>query len=345
MIELSLGEPGGAQQKFIKIARDYIVAENPRLLLAGFAYATAKGAETLVHSLDCDSWKQIDKRFVIGIHQGITEPEALRILQSQDKLSLRVFVPGWKLTIAALFSTPLYHPKVMLFRQGGGPKEELFVVSSANLTGSAIGASPKNFECGQITSLGQRSSIGKEFSSWWTKIWDQSRKVDETFINNYTHTRLQSFQKNPDLLRLVEHPDNISTASALWIEVGKASGIERHQVEFPFWLASFFGQPEKKRIDLTLVNKKKSWTGRPLTYKQTTFGVDIWRLGMPTVTMGGEPIQDRVIRFKRTPQAHRFEFAIADLDSSQSKKWLREASSFGHLGRTGGSHSRRCGYL
>ena len=345
MIKLSLSEPGGAQQEFIEIARDYIVAERPKLLLAGFAYVTTKGVNTLIHSLDSSAWKNMEKRFLIGVHQGITEPQALRMLRSQPKSSLRAYVPGQKLTQAALFSTPLYHPKTMLFRKGKGPKRELFVVSSANLTGSAIGPNSRNYECGQVTSLEAHNSIGQEFSSWWTGIWNNSRGVDTKFIKSYSSIRIRSFKKNPDLLRLVEPADDIQSATSFWIEVGKASGIERHQVEFPTSLASFFGKPQKKRIDLTLMRKNKMWSGRPLTHKRTTYGVDIWRLGMPTIKKGGEPIQDRVILFKRTPDVDRFEFEIADQGSSQSEKWLQESSAFGHLGRTGGSHSRQYGYV
>jgi len=345
MIKLSLSEPGGAQQDFIGIARDYIVTEKPKLLLAGFAYATTRGVNTLISALDCSAWTNIEKRFLIGVHQGITEPQALRMLCSQPKSSLRAYVPGHKLTQAALFATPLYHPKTMLFREGKGPNRELFIVSSANLTGGAIGPNSRNYECGQVTSLEAHSSIGQEFSGWWAGIWSGSRDVDTKFIDQYSSIRISSFKKNPDLLRLVESPENIQAATSFWIEVGKASGIERHQIEFPTSLVSFFGKPQKKRIDLTLIRKKKIWSGRPLTHKQTTFGVDIWRLGMPTVTMGGEPIQDRVILFKRTSDADRFEFEIADQSSSQFERWLRESSAFGHLGRTGGSHSRQYGYV
>ena len=345
MIKLSLSEPGGAQPEFIRIARDYIVAEKPKLLVASFAYVTTKGVNTLTHALDSSAWKNMEKRFLVGIHQGITEPQALNMLRSLPKSSLRAYVPDKRLTQAALFSTPLYHPKAMLFRKGNGPNRELFVVSSANLTGSAIGPSMSNYECGMVTSLEEHPSIGKQFSSWWMAIWSNSRDVDTEFTRRYSLVRIKSFKKNPDLLRLIEPEDDLQSATYFWIEVGKASGIQRHQTEFPTSLASFFGKPRKKRIDLTLIKGKKIWRGRPFTHKRTSYDVDIWRLGMPTIAMGGEPIQDRVIRFKRTPDADRFEFEIADHGSSQSEKWLKESSAFGNWGRTGGSYSRQYGYV
>ena len=345
MIELSLSEPGGQHQRFVEIVSDYLKAESPKLLLAGFAYATTKGADTLVRALDSGPWKQIEKRFVIGVHQGITEPKALRFLSSQSNLDVRAYVPGGKLTHVSLFATPLFHPKAMLFRAGKGPIGELLVVSSANLTGNAIGANPKNFECGLVISSNPDGPIAKQFSDWWKKIWNKSQQVDPKFIDRYSALRLGTFERNPDLLWQMEPSDDIAEAALFWIEVGQASGIERHQVEFPVGLASFFGPPVKQRVDLTLTRKKSVWAGRPLSYKQTTYGVDIWRLGMPTITMGGEPIQNRVILFKRTPHVGRFEFEIADHNSRPFCKWLRESGAYGHLGRTGGSHSRQYGYV
>src|SRR5690606_12259519 len=108
-----------------------------------------------------------------------------------------------------------------------------------------------------------------------------SLKATEDRIARYSSVRLGALIKNPDLLRIAEPEASISAARTFWIEVGKASGMDRHQVEFSASLAPFFGEPVTKRVDLTLRSKTNTWNNRPLSYKKTTFNVEIWRLGMP----------------------------------------------------------------
>ncbi len=347
MFYLSLSKPSASAQHFLELGKNYVDNIKPDSLCAGFAYASLNGAKRVLNKFASDDWDNIDKRFIIGLNQGITEPAAIRLLMLQPNLEVRLYIPGKKLILDALYAKPLFHAKVMFF-EGGNKKSNLFYISSANLTGAAIGSNPQNYECGQVTIFSSEKKYAKqvvEFKSWWDELWEHSRQVDDKVLDKYSNLRLSFFNRNPDTLSLTEPSSDIAEADYFWIEVGKASGIDRHQLEFPLHLVSFFGKPKKKRRNLTLRNDKGTWKGRPLSYKRTTYNVDIWRLGMPTIRMGGEWIQDRVIRFSRTNEKASFEFEVTDVGSNLAIKWAEDCNSYGHLGQTRGANSRRYGYV
>jgi hypothetical protein len=347
-MELILTRPTVPEPPYGATIDRYVDSHRPKHLYAGFAYITLSGVTQFLHSIKSPHWETIVKRFVIGISQGISEPEAIRRLTVQPGLEVRLCVPGSKLTTSALFDTKLFHPKVLFFEGGGEQRRSFISVGSANLTGRATGLNPSNYECSQITLINNSKEETLEiikFRTWWNNIWGQGVPATASILNRYADLRVNSFSRNPDLLQLTEPAPTIGDAQTMWIEVGKASGIERHQVEFPLSLASFFGPPVHKRIDLCLESGNRHWVGRPLSHKRTSFGVDIWRLGSPTIHMGGVPIQNRVVRFARTTTPLTFKFEVADTGSSKVKSWVRECSRLGHLGRTAGSHSRAFGYL
>ena len=257
------------------------------LLLGGFAYATRDGVDHFVSGMKRhDAWFQVSKRFVIGIHHGITEPAALEMLCSLDNAEVRLFIPGNRLDNAALSSTPLYHPKVLALVNSVTGNLKFFQAGSANMTGAAIGVLPCNYEIGvALRSDGERSlSQGRSFGKWWTHIWAKSRAVDANIIRRYAKLRLKTLDDNPILRYAADPPSNPQAAAHFFIEVGAASGPpqSRHQVEFPKSLAAFFGEPRRQRRNLTLCRGSETWQGRPLSFKVTTLDVEIWRLGMPT---------------------------------------------------------------
>jgi len=150
---------------------------------------------------------------------------------------------------------------------------------------------------------------------------------------------------NPDVLASFEPPEDIGSAQELWIEVGKGSGIQRHQVEFNEYLASFFGPVTRGKTILTLRKDGREWDDRPLTHKTTSFGVRIWRLGMPTISKGGVKVKNRVVKFSRKPKPRTFEIEVTDPDSATADRWERRSNRHGHVGRTRGAHPRRWGIV
>ena len=181
------------------------------------------------------------------------------------------------------------------------------------------------------------------FDNWWQYSWRRSKQATPRLLQRYASLRSALFQRVPEILQFADPPANISSAKHLWIEAGSASGIQRHQVEFPQYLAEFFGPAVRGRVDLTIRLGEREWFPRPLSHKTTTFGVDIWRLGTPTIHSGGEPIQNRILRFSRSDRPLTFDLAITDPDSVTARDWERKSNLFGQLGQTHGARPRRYG--
>jgi HKD family nuclease len=312
-------------------------------LRATFAFATAGGARSLISALSgMPTWAQMKKYFTVGIAQGITEPEAVRQLADLPNSRVRLFIPTKTLNPSSLFVQPLFHPKVISLTSADA---FWLFVSSANLTVSAYGDPVRNYEFGQLSSFTgtDMSPATASFERWWRHSWNCSKQATPNLLQRYASLRSALFERNPDILQFVDPPPNISSATHLWIEAGLASGIERHQVEFPEYLAEFFGPVVRARVDLTIRLGGREWFPRPLSHKTTTFGVDIWRLGTPTIRSGGEPIQNRILRFSRSDRPLTFELAVTDAGSVTARNWEQESNLFGHLGQTHGSHPRRYG--
>lgn len=319
------------------------------LLLGGFAYATLGGARQFVsYAETSESWDSLSKHFVVGIHHGISEPSALEFLRSVPKSEVRIFIPGGRLTPAALVATPLFHPKIFALANTSVRKLKFLQAGSANMTSSAMGDVPKNYELSIALKADGNASLGssRAFKSWWSSIWSYSRVVDNRLIERYAALRLNMLEQNPVLRYSAGPPENIRSAQNFFVEVGAASGPpgRRHQIEFPESLVAFFGPSVPHRRGLTLSSNGVIWNGRPLSYKVTTYGVEIWRLGMPTQTTGGEPIAHRTIRFERTNDPNLFEYEVADTQSNTFAEWKKAANSLGHIGATHGMHPRTYGY-
>jgi len=116
------------------------------------------------------------------------------------------------------------------------------------------------------------------------------------------------------------------------------SGGSRNQVEFNRELAEFFGPPATSTRILTMQVGKRLWNDRPLSPKTTTFGVDIWRLSLPTEAGGGFSCPGKVIRLRREPSAGgMFHLAVAPTGSPTARAWRTAASRGGYIGRTSGN--------
>ena len=314
---------------------------------AAFAYATHSGVdEFLTIVATAQNWEAVRKRILVGIHNAITEPAALDKLRGLDQTEIRAFVPGGKLREGVFAMKPVFHPKVIALNAN----HMLMAVQagSSNLTAAAIGRSGTNYEMGMYIGASDTGELDSDsrFAAWWTKLWDDSRIVNRYFIHRYAQLRQGVLERNPIVRATVETPDSIVSARYFFLEVGAGSGPpkRRHQVEFPRGLARFFGEASRQRKYIILQTAGQTWNNRPLSFKTTSYGVEIWRLGMPTQARGGPPIAERAIRFKRTDDPRKFEFEVTNVDSDEFANWEQTANLSGHLGATHGQRPRRYGF-
>src|SRR5690554_73157 len=117
------------------------------ILIGGFAFATVDGAQRLAEEMrDCRRWNVAPKRFVVGLHQAISEPAALELLRTMPESEVRVFLPGGRLSLRAIFGRPVFHAKVLGITAAKRGPVSFLQCGSANLTGAGIGESPRNYE-------------------------------------------------------------------------------------------------------------------------------------------------------------------------------------------------------
>jgi hypothetical protein len=318
-------------------------------LVVGIAYATRGGVDALIKNLrTVSAWSVVRKRIVVGVHQGITEPAAFELLGSIPNSEVRAYIPGGSLSAGALVKAPIFHPKFMALTDASFENIEYIQVGSANLSVGASGNRPRNFELAIAMETGGLLSARsrRECATWWSGVWTSSKNVDAKFVTAYAQLRLQVIDRNPIIRQMAEAPVGIQNARNFFVEVGAASGPPglRHQVEFPRALTAFFGRPSRAKRLLTLAKQGTPWRNRPLTYKKTTYNVEIWRLGMPTQASGGVPIAERAVMFRRTDDPDIFDFDVVDLGDTKFARWNQEANLRGHIGSTQGSRPRSYGF-
>ena len=311
----------------------------------GFAYVSESGLDVLLGTLNgIRDWDSTQKRWILGLHHGITEPAAIARIRCLSNSKSRVFVGGNQLTADSLLVGPHFHAKVLCIERGCSRRATCLVASSANLTGAALGANARNYEAG-IALLHDsiaKSSIA-EFDRWWQSAWQASISVSDSVLDRYTKLRDAFLQRNPDTLSDLDPPSlkQLKAATVLHIEAGAMSGGSRNQVEFNRELAGFFGPVRRSRKNLRIAVRGHMWDDRPLTPKTTTFGVDIWRLGLPTEATGGFEYPGKVLQFKRRKdkQGTFFELDVADLDSRKHARWRGIAHRRGYIGLSSGKRA------
>jgi HKD family nuclease len=285
---LVAGYPNGPIDLNAALRHAYSLTSDKPTARIGFAYASNLGLEALLSRLDTiPNWRVTTKEWIIGLHHGITEPVALERICALPNCRLRVFTGDGRLSYNSLRSGRLFHAKVVCIASGRGQTATPngFIVSSANLTGAALSSGARNYELG-LALFSSSFSQGQfvQFQKWWSLAWNASVDYTQTILNRYSQLRDQFLTRNPDSLVDLDPPSvpQISAASTLWIESGAMSGGSRNQVEFSRELTAFFGPPHTGSQLLRVRADGQEWNDRPLSHKTTTFGVDIWRLSLPT---------------------------------------------------------------
>lgn len=330
---------------FTEVLRD--TKEFDTEIRAAFAYATYRGIDEFLKAVrKSGNWDETSKFILTGVHNAITEPSALEVLRKLERTEVRAFIPGRRLTSGSFSAKPVFHPKVLALTSGEAL--QAIQAGSANLSAAAIGTEAGNYELATYAGSSKAAELDPDsrFLGWWTEVWDASRVVDRRFIRKYADLRQEALERNPIVRATVETPETINAAQHFFLEVGAGSGPPgaRHQVEFPESLVQFFGELSHARRDITLRADGQEWTDRPLSFKHTSFGVDIWRLGMPTQAKGGAPVAKRAIRFTRTDTPLAFAYEVTDVDSEVFRDWERLANLSGHIGTTQGQGGRRYGF-
>jgi HKD family nuclease len=165
----------------------------PQQLRVAVAFASEAGARTLRSLSPSRAFDSVPKRWLVGIENGLTQPEALTYLSDLHDSEVRVPFGEKSLERGGLRAPTFFHPKLYTYDTADG----LHVVStSANLTEGGLVRNTEQF----LVWRGTRDEpAGLRFNQWWSTMWDKATVADPEFIAAYEALRpeLQPPSKRP----------------------------------------------------------------------------------------------------------------------------------------------------
>jgi HKD family nuclease len=306
------------------------------------AFASEAGVEVLRSKVvGVAPFDAAEKRWLVGIQGGITQPKALEKLAASESSAVRVPFGAAALADAELRARDFFHPK-LYYLENGSTGEAAIVSTSANLTLSGL---TTNIEQVLLWRGLRSDDAAKELRRWWDALWETSDIATTAFIANYESKRPRlPLRKKP----LSKEPADLvlRRASSFWIELTrKPEGGSYNQIEL-LYNAHLFFFPNTK--------KPSKAAGRPLTFedsrgnvyddagRQVTFngpprmptGNSMWRVYMPTLAMGFRGYQDGdvLVRFERTSQSDHYRVLVTAADSPLALGWINGSTVIEHPG-------------
>lgn len=148
------------------------------------AYATRKGVEVLTNRLSGQRWDAAQKRFLISIDFGITEPAALVALAAISNTQVRIPNGLAVLSIPGLWPPKTtFHTKAYIFRATGAPAPLGVIIGSANISVSALatGAEAVAFQAwGRKISPSDQQLMNdvRPLLEWFDDAWEAADPLD-----------------------------------------------------------------------------------------------------------------------------------------------------------------------
>jgi hypothetical protein len=326
-------------------------AVQPDLLRVAAAFSTESGAQEFRNRIiGSTPFDAIDKRWLIGIQQGVTQPEALGLLGSLPSSEVRVPFGLEALASPTLRAPTFFHAKAYYF-ENSSTGEIRLLSSSANLTYRGLRTSVEQF---LAWSGGARDAEADSFNDWWTTLWSAANVADNAFINAY-EVRRPVLPTPANALTTGPADSVLQRAQSFWIELTrKPEGGSFNQVELLF-NGHFFFYPDTSspRSDvhrpLTFedpVGNRYEDPGRRVMYNGPPLkpgGNHMWRVYLPTAGQGLSGYQDgdAIVRFERTDDRDHYLIEIAPSRSPQALAWIDSAAG---VAEHGGAVPRRMGW-
>lgn len=294
---------------------------------AGVAYATYRGCDVLNEKLRrLPLWRKADKRWLISIDYGRSEPKALGFLADLTKSEVRI--PKGLQVVAAGGFVPLvpFHPKAYAVDNiADGPKNMFgCFLGSGNLTGSGL---LTGSECGVLsfwsdpTDAQEKAMLNAyESMAWFDSVWEAATPLShiiKPYAKLWKKSKPPIVEENEALVDLYSGgPDNIvsgalalslASANGLWVEVhelykNRGKYEAGNQVDTPRGTRVFFGfSPANVHKDTVLgqvVLQVKGFAAVPCSVRFGNNSMDKINLPVPGVD-GPATYDNTFLRFSR----------------------------------------------
>jgi hypothetical protein len=322
------------------------------------AYATRSGCERLVshiaNRIGKRQWEKVEKRFIISLDFGLTEPAAIDFLGQLHKSTVRVANPK-VLDSPGLLPNRAYHPKVYLF---DGSEGTGYVVGSANLTNSAL------ISNAEVVIAGRGKPSNCTWNAAWTELFFDTAPLTKTLLVEYGRKWIRPQRRavepdptpRPPLINPLEKPifwESVVSGTVvpmtfdhLWIEAGSmSSGGSHNQLELPRGANRFFGFTHDNYGDAhqtigipILTLHKRQWPHRPLTWHGHN---KMERINLPTLAQGGFEYRNTAVLFRRHSSG--FEINVLPWNDDGAIAWRAASEELGAIFRFGERATRICG--
>jgi hypothetical protein len=329
------------------------------------AYANPAGTKALVGAVGgAPSWATSNKRWLISIDFGITEPLALEILSKLPKSEVRI-PDGLEVLERKLWPRRTFHPKCYVFGSLMGSSSNFgCLIGSANLTGGGL-AHGTEISVGQIwrgTLTGQtKKSLAeaRDTLGWFETAWDRADPLS-TVLSDYKKLKpiikTRTLEDQTEAGGLYEPPTpaevdgdlavQLANAKALWVEVDtlyKNLGPARpgNQLDLPRGTRVFFGFPSPAvSLNTILGYIELQAEGHSAFRKSVRFGnnsMDKVNLPVPH-TEGPATYDHKILLFERQPSSATgvSRFTVRLGNKTDLKKWKAAATTSSDLTMSSG---------
>ncbi len=143
------------------------------------AYATSQGIRAFLRILGA---APVRSRWIIGLDDAITQPEAIDELKE---------LPGAKVRVARLSPVRRFHPKVYLFRRSSQTDQAMLVVSSGNLTERGLHENAEGTVLLHSESAAEVSEMQAMFQSLWALGHQPSKQELQEYSASYKIAKVQ----------------------------------------------------------------------------------------------------------------------------------------------------------
>lgn len=316
-------------------------------LRAAYAYASAGGALELVRTLrdSVPNWSTLEKRWLISMDWGHTDPQALALLASLDGSQVRVPYAA-EVLANGLIPKVCFHPKTIIFDQIAPRRSHPLAIAlgSANLTMSGLRTGHEDLALaswtgGRLTNV-QRTQLEamRLEATRFDQVWRTATRLSPAMLAAYQDLRPKSRPRSEDASRRVREIERglvvdfdkaarLESASRLWIEIRYVVpnlGLARpgNQIDMARGTRVFFGFPATPVPPNTPLGTLSIQFGPAAQPRNMRFGNNsMEKLDLPAPGPGGPPTyENQVLLFTRLRSGV---FGLTIGNPAQIAEWKR----------------------
>lgn len=326
-------------------------------LRAAYAYATAGGVYVFAQALRdvIPDWSEVDKRWMVSLDFGHTEPAALEYLAALDHSQVRIPFANDVLANNLLPAT-CFHPKTLVLDQMVLPNTPpmMIAIGSANLTVSGLRTGHEDVSIATWTRGRMSASARAQLAAMALQavrmddVWNGARRLDSRLLTDYAALRRRRRPQSEDANRRVQRIEEaltlpysriveVTTATRLWVEIGRVNqnlGRDRpgNQIELQRGTRVFFGLNPGRVPPNTFLGSVEIRYGTNAPTKHMRFGDNsMEKLDLPIPGVEGPTTYEHsVLMFTRVGDAA-FELSVGT--PTRIARWKGESRTSGTLFR------------